>query len=118
MGQRHVQLRIKFMQKSTRGAMIELKKGSPEVSLDWLDCIQRCGRWSDLAQCYASKEQDPSPSWVRLSSRLHGNSSSIARTSDAVEASESYTPYGEATTEPEKANGEAIWYGAAGAGSS
>jgi len=36
-----------------RDAMIEFRKRAPEASLDWLNYIQKCGRWSDLVRCYA-----------------------------------------------------------------
>lgn len=34
-----------------RDALIELRKRVPEVSLDWLNYVERHGLWSDLTQC-------------------------------------------------------------------
>ncbi|WP_339758097.1 hypothetical protein [uncultured Hoeflea sp.] len=41
-----------------RDAMSEFRKRAPEASLDWLDYIQTCGRWSDLVRCYAPEADE------------------------------------------------------------
>lgn len=41
-----------------RDAMSEFRKLAPEASLDWLNYVQKCGRWSDLVRCYAPNEDD------------------------------------------------------------
>ncbi|TAZ51022.1 hypothetical protein [Rhizobium ruizarguesonis] len=38
--------------------MIELRKRVPEESLDWLDYIQKLGRWTDLVRCYVLNEPE------------------------------------------------------------
>lgn len=41
-----------------RDAMIELRKRIPEASLDWLDYVEKCDRWSELVRCHVAKEQE------------------------------------------------------------
>lgn len=53
-----------------RDAMIELRKRVPEESLDWLDYIQKLGRWTDLARCYVPREHEEQTDVRVLSSTL------------------------------------------------
>ncbi len=43
---------------SRRDALTELRRRSPEASLDWLKHIERWGLWADLLKCYVPNGPD------------------------------------------------------------
>ncbi|NKK43481.1 hypothetical protein [Rhizobium leguminosarum] len=53
-----------------RDAMIQLRKRVPEESLDWLDDIQKLGRWTELVRCSVPKEPEEQTDIRMLSATL------------------------------------------------